>query len=176
MVPEAPLEPSGNGLAPAGEGWFVLNVRDARWQTGAFGAYTSFEAEDRRFDQFGINLSVLQPGQPSSMYHREDTQEGFLVLGGECLLLIEGEERRLKAWDFVHCPPWTEHIFVGAGDGPCTLIGVGARPTKSVVYPESELAQRYGAGVEQETSAPREAYAAFDRDVDAPFRDEWLPG
>ena len=90
------------------------------------------------------------------------TQEDFLVLSGECLLLIEGEERRLKAWDFVHCPNWTEHIFVGAGNGPCLVLGVGARRKgRGIRYPVNALALKYGAGVEIETSDPKEAYARF---------------
>jgi len=94
----------------------VLNAREAKWLDGAYGAYARFEGEPR-FQQLGFNIGVLRPGQPSSMYHGEDGQEDFLVLSGECLLLIEAEERRLGQWDFVHCPAWTEHVFVGAGDG-----------------------------------------------------------
>src|SRR5215211_448119 len=126
MVPQAPLEPADAGLVPQGDGWFVLNARDARWLDGDFGSYTRFEG-DARFPQLGINIGVLQPGQPSCMYHGEDAQEDFLVLSGSCLLLIEGEERQLRAWDFVHCSAWTEHVFVGAGDGPCAILAVGAR-------------------------------------------------
>ena len=127
MVPEAPLEETEHGVRPAGEGWFVLNVRDARWFRASSASYTMLDREERRFDRLGIGIGVLQPGRPGGMYHGEDAQEDFLVLSGECLLIVEGEERRLKAWDFVHCPPWTEHIFVGAGDGPCVVLGVGAR-------------------------------------------------
>ena len=174
MAPEAPLEQTESGSAPKGDGWFVLNAGDARWRDGHFGAYTRFEG-DARFSQVGLNIGVLQPGQPSCMYHGEDEQEDFLVLAGECLLLIEGEERRLKQWDFVHCPPWTEHVFVGAGDGPCTLLAVGTRRKDGVVYPESELAQRHHAGVERETREPDEAYAGITPDVAVEFRDDWLP-
>jgi uncharacterized cupin superfamily protein len=176
VVPEAPLEPAGQGRAPGGPGWFVLNARDARWREGAFGAFTPFEAEgELRFPQVGINIAVLQPGEPSCLYHREDAQEDFLVLYGECLLLIEGEERRLKAWDFVHCPAWTEHVFVGAGEGPCALVGVGSRAVGAVVYPVSELAQRHRAGAATETDKPQEAYADFPGDTEVACRDEWLP-
>ena len=115
VVPEAPLERAENGLAPVGEGWFVLNARDARWFESELGFYVQFESENARFDQVGIGLGILRPGEPGALYHGEDAQEDFLVLSGECRLLIEGEERLLKAWDFVHCPNWTEHIFVGAG-------------------------------------------------------------
>jgi len=114
VVPEAPLRKTDAGLVPEGEGWFVVNAREALWKTGDYGAYTRFDG-DARFPQIGINIGVLQPGQPACMYHGEEDQEGFLVLSGECLLLVEGEERRLRAWDFFHCPPWTEHVFVGAG-------------------------------------------------------------
>jgi len=175
VVPEAPLESTESGLVPRGEGWFVLNAREARWQEGAFGAYTRFEG-DARFPQVGINLSVLAPGQPSCMYHGEDEQEDFLVLQGECLLLIEGEERPLKAWDFVHCPAWTEHVFVGAGEGPCAILAVGTRTNKGVVYPVSELAQRHGAGVAKTTPDPDVAYAGNAEDVPVAFREGWLPG
>ncbi len=93
-------------------------------------------------------MTVLEPGQ-SSVYHAETNQEAFLVLAGECRLLVEGEERRLRAWDFFHSPPWTEHAFVGAGDGPCVILMVGAHSGPDVRYPVSELAARYGASVER---------------------------
>jgi uncharacterized cupin superfamily protein len=174
MVPEAPLEPAGRGLAPKGEGWFVLNAHEARWLDGDFGAYTRFEG-DARFPQIGINIGVLQPGQPACMYHGEDEQEDFLVLSGECLLLIEGQERRLKAWDFVHCPAWTEHVFVGAGDGPCAVLAIGSRTGKGVVYPAAEFAQRHNAAVAQETREASEAYADIKEDVDKAYQEGWLP-
>lgn len=175
VIPKSSLEPGEGGLAPAGSGWFVLNVRDARWLDGRFGAYTRFEG-DERFPKLGFNIGVLQPGQPACMYHGEDEQEDFLVLCGECLLLVEGTEQRLKAWDFVHCPPWTEHVFVGAGDGPCTVLAVGTRLGGDVVYPASELAQQHQAGVRQETREPAQAYADVPPDTPTRFRDEWLPG
>jgi uncharacterized cupin superfamily protein len=153
----------------------VLNAREASWLDGDFGAYTRFEGA-ARFPEIGLNIGVLAPGQPACMYHGEDVQEDFLVLSGECLLLIEGEERPLKAWDFVHCPPWTEHVFVGAGDGPCAILAVGGRGGDAVIYPASELAQRHGAGVQQTTSEPDEAYAANKPDVAIEYRDGWLAG
>jgi uncharacterized cupin superfamily protein len=148
---------------------------DARWLDGRFGAYTRFEG-DARFPQVGFNIGVLAPGQPSCMYHGENEQEDFLVLSGECLLLIEGEERKLRQWDFVHCPAWTEHVFVGAGDGPCALLAVGSRLTDDVVYPDSELAKSHRAGVEQETRDPAQAYAGTAPDVPTEFNPDWLPG
>lgn len=175
MVPEAPLVPADSGHVPSAEGWFVLNATDARWLGGHFGAYTRFEGPDARFPKVGVNIGVLAPGQAACMYHREDEQEDFLVLAGECLLLVEGEERSLKAWDFVHCPAWTDHVFVGAGSGPCTILAVGTRGGGDVVYPVSDLARRHGAGVETETTKPEEAYAAFAPDQPVRFRSEWLP-
>jgi uncharacterized cupin superfamily protein len=174
VVPEAQLERTDAGRAPKGEGWFVVNARDARWAEGEFGAFTRFEGEPR-FSQLGIHLNVLAPGQPACMYHGENEQEDFLVLSGECLLLIEGEERPLKAWDFVHCPPCTEHVFVGAGDGPCLVLAVGTRTGGDVVYPASDLAQHHGAGVDAETKEPDEAYARFKPDAEVRYRDGWLP-
>jgi uncharacterized cupin superfamily protein len=174
MVPEAKLERTDGGLVPVGEGWFVLGARDARWLDGDFGAFTRFEG-DKRFPQIGINIGVLAPEQPACMYHGEDEQEDFLVLAGECLLLIEGEERSLKAWDFVHCPAWTNHVFVGAGDGPCAILAIGSRSGGDVIYPRSELARRHRAGVETETGDPDQAYAGARPDAAVGYRDGWLP-
>ena len=164
-MPEAPLEDSGSGLAPAGEGWFVVNVRDAQWLTSEggekkpSGSECTFESAGAEFAEVGIRLHVLSPGEPNGLYHAESQQEDFLVLSGECILLVEGEERRLQAWDFVHCPAGTEHIFVGAGQVPCTILMTGSRTGDwSVRYPVSELAARHDASVHEETSDPRQAY------------------
>src|SRR5271155_4958118 len=163
MVPEASLKSVEGGLVPDGAGWFVLNAQAAKWLDGRFGAYTRFEG-DARFPSLGFNIGVLQPGQPACMYRGQDEQEVFLILAGECLLLIEGQERPLKPWDFVPCPAWTEHVFVGAGEGPCTMLAVGTRLGGDVVYPTSELAQRHGAGVQSETRDPKQAYAGLEPD------------
>lgn len=120
---------------PEGDGWFVVNARDARWHADDVSRFATFEGE-RRFADFGFNLNVVEPGGPNGTYHGEDGQEDFLVLSGECLLIVEGQERRLRPWDFVHCPPWTEHIFVGAGDGPCLILMVGARRADALDLPD----------------------------------------
>ena len=148
--------------------WFVVNARDTAWQRHeTFGAGCSFESREAPFHQLGINISVVQPGEPLCLYHRESNQEDFLVLLGECRLLVEGEERSLQAWDFFHCPAGVDHVFVGAGDGPCAILAVGARSDdEEIVYPVSELAARYGASVEFETPSPKEAYARYERSVD----------
>ena len=164
MVPEAPLEQTDAGLVPNGEGWYVVNAKESRWlEHDAFGSGTTFEGEPR-FQQLGINISVLEPGQPLCLYHRENAQEDFLVLWGEGRLLVEEQERPLKQWDFVHCPPETNHVIVGAGAGTCGVLAVGFRPPdEALMYPASELAAKYGASAEQETPDPREAYARFER-------------
>jgi uncharacterized cupin superfamily protein len=171
MVPEARLEQREAGLEAVTEGWFVLNVRDGPWVTSEdLTDAAIFEGGDYEFPQVGFTLGVLKPGKPSGLYHREANQENFLVLSGECLLIIEGEERPLKAWDFVHCPPETNHVLVGAGDGPCLVFMTGARetwPEKGIVFPRSEVALRHNAGVEEETTLPAEAYASYRR---------WAPG
>ena len=164
-MPAARLADSGSGLAPASDGWFVVNVRDTAWITSdTTGSACVFESQEHSFPQVGVNLSVLGPGEPSALYHAESQQEAFLVLSGACRLLVEGEERLLGRWDFFHCPAGTEHIFVGAGDGPCVILMVGARTKdEQLRYPVSELAARYGASAEQETTDPRQAYAKFER-------------
>jgi uncharacterized cupin superfamily protein len=165
MRDEAKLEPGRGGLVPATEGWFVVNVGDTAWRSDPyFGSDCRFESESHRFRDVGINISVLQPGQRNCYYHSEQADEHFLVLHGECLLLVEGEQRRLGAWDFVHCAPGTEHVFVGAGDSPCAILMVGDRvEQEKIQFPRSELALRHGAGVDVETNSPDEAYAAFER-------------
>jgi uncharacterized cupin superfamily protein len=163
-VPEAPLHDGGSGLAPTGEGWFVVNARDAQWWTSdAFGSTCAFEGREAFFTQLGFRLKVLEPGQPNCLYHSEALQEAFLVLSGECRLLVDGEDRLLRAWDFFHCPPGTEHVFVGAGEGPCVILMAGARAEEEGLdYPVSELASRYGASAEERTPDPEVAYARFD--------------
>jgi len=168
-VPETPLEDAGSGLVPAGEGWFVVNVRDAQWQTAENserkppGSDCRFESREFPFSQLGLKIRVLEPGQPNGLYHAENQQEAFLVLSGECRLLVEEQERLLQQWDFVHCPPGTHHIFVGAGDGPCAILMVGARlEHEELHYPVSELAARYGASVEEETTDFEQVYPRFE--------------
>jgi uncharacterized cupin superfamily protein len=164
-VPEARLEDSGSGLAPASDGWFVVNVRDTQWvTTKTFGSGCNFESREFFFPQLGFNISVLEPGEPNCLYHSESQQEAFLVLSGECKLLVDGEERLLRAWDFFHCPAGTQHVFVGAGDGPCAILMAGVRTEdEKLLYPVSELAERYGASAEEETPDPQTAYARFER-------------
>jgi uncharacterized cupin superfamily protein len=167
-VPEAEHEDLGSGLAPVSEGWFVVNVRDAEWWfSERRGATCNFESEYREppveFAQLGINVTVLEPGQ-TGLYHAESDQEAFLVLSGECRLLVEGEERLLRPWDFFHSPPWTEHAFVGAGDGPSVILMAGARSEDMQGrYPVSELAAHYGASAEEETTDAKQAYAGVER-------------
>lgn len=160
---EARLEGEKSGRVPVGDGWFVVNVADTAWlDHETLGSMCIFEGPQAPFAGLGINLHVLLPGQPNGMVHREEIQEDFLLLAGECLLLVEEQERRLVAWDFVHCPPGTTHIFVGAGDGPCILLLTSPRvPGHAIHYPVSELALRHGAGVRTATDAPREAYAGL---------------
>ncbi|HVS84438.1 MAG TPA: cupin domain-containing protein [Gaiellaceae bacterium] len=187
MSGEAPLEDVGSGLAPVGPGWFVVNAAEAAWvRNQAFGWRCVFasdprvlrdrpDVEPRMFEQVGIALAVLEPGKPTGLYHAESAQEDFLVLAGECLLLVEGEERRLRRWDFVHFPPGTAHTLVGLPGEPCVVLMVGARfEGKTLLYPRSELALRHGAGVEEETPSPHEAYAPYPHW--APGRPDEVPG
>ncbi len=179
MLPEAHLDPTQHGLLPTGDGWFVLNARDAQWFYGP-GRSAIVELEgDGDFSQFGVNLSVLEPGVPMAMYHWEADQEDFLVLSGEALLIVEGEERPLRQWDLVHCPAGTKHAIVGAGEAPCLVLAVGAREHQPGPdwggYSVDGAAQRHGAGVEQETTDQHVAYARFTKRKPTRYRDGWLP-
>lgn len=158
-MPEAKFANQREGRAPRGEGWYVLNAREALWgHSEALGSYCTFEGS-ARFPEVGFNVNVLQPGQTNAMYHAEDAQEGFLVLRGECLLIVEDEKRRLGRWDFFHCPPGTAHTLVAKGRRPCVFVAFGARREgRAVRYPVAEVAQAHNAGVERETSSIRSAY------------------
>lgn len=159
-VTEAPLRMTEAGLIAAETGWFVVNVRDALWtRRPGFGARCTFGEPESGFSQLGINIRVLRPGEPNGLYHRDSHQEDFLVLSGACVVLVEGEERELQAWDFVHCPPNTEHIFVGSGEGPCVILMAGSRSGEDrLVYPISTLAQKYGASAKTTTTSSAVAY------------------
>lgn len=159
LIPEAKLKQTDYGLVPEGAGWYILNPQKSQWHKNEkFGQCCTFEG-DQRFQQYGMNIHVLQPGQPNCHYHGEEDQENFLVLKGTCRLLIEGEERLLHEWDFVHCPPWTKHVFVGAGSGPCAILMIGGRTGKGVVYPTIDLAKRYKACPSEETHSAEISYA-----------------
>ena len=155
---------------PQTAGWFVLNARDAPWMHNDMRSVVKFGGEgEAHFDELGIGLYWLEPGRPMSMYHHEGGQEDFLVLRGACLLIVEGQERELRAWDLFHCPPRTPHTMVATGDEPALVLAVGARKERgSVYYPRDEAAVRRGAGVEVETGSPPEAYARFSAPVRGP--------
>jgi quercetin dioxygenase-like cupin family protein len=174
-VPEAQLKQTHAGLIPEGEGWFVLNARDVSWiRSEERGQDTDFEG-GQEWTELGFRIQVLASGQ-RSLYHGERGQEDFLVVAGECVLVIEEQERRLKAWDFVHCPPWTKHAFVGAGDGPCVIVMTGSRANGfEVVYAVSDVAARYRASVPEETSKPDDAYARWGPEERSAYREGWLP-
>jgi uncharacterized cupin superfamily protein len=179
MVPESKLEQTEHGLVPQGEGWFVLNMRDAEWRhVEGRGAVCvvgdDFEGE-RQFEQLGVNAFVLKPGEPMAMYHSEGDQEDFLVVAGEAVAVIEGEERQLRAWDFVHCPPATKHVLIGAGSGPCLVIAVGARERDTLDFPVDEVAKRHGASVDAETDDGGQAYARVPPRHPSAYRHGWLP-
>jgi uncharacterized cupin superfamily protein len=174
-VDEAQIDETPYGRYVMSDGWFVLNLTDAlavrNEEKG--GATYPIEGRDAPFREFGANVHVIWPGEPSALYHSEEAQEGFLVLGGECTLVVEEEERPLRQWDYFHSPAGTRHIFVGAGEGPCTILMIGARPeVEHLHYPVSEVAAKHGASVTEETENPDEAYADWPGEF-APTRVPW---
>jgi uncharacterized cupin superfamily protein len=185
VVPEAPLERTEHGLVPKDEGWFVLNARDSRWYyIAGRGAFCDFEGEQKDWTQLGINISRLGPNEAMAMYHWEADQEDFLVVYGEALLVIEGEERQLRQWDFVHCPPDTKHTILGAGEDGCVVVALGAREHQNSPgwggYTADEVARRHDASVEQDTTNPDDAYGPIRERFGAreltPYQEGWLPG
>ena len=160
MSPEATARSTKAGLVHDERGWFVVSAREERWNdTGPFGFYCNFEGK-KPFPQLGVNISVLEPGQAIGAYHREAAQEGFLVLAGECLAIVEGEEVQLRAWDYLHCPPGTDHAVLGAGKGPSVVLAVGRRglPRKGIEYLEDERVPPRSTGRTR-----------------VPYREGWLP-
>ena len=175
MVQEAQLEDTPLCKTPTSDGWFAIHTSEAPWtRTERFGLGASFEGQ-ARFPDIGVHLRVVEPGQPACLYHRETAQENFFVLSGECTLVVEEQERALRAGHFVHCPPGTNHVFVGAGSSPCVILMIGHRPdSQDLCYPVSAAAAKYGASVEKETPDPREAYGEMTREAIPPL---WpLPG
>jgi uncharacterized cupin superfamily protein len=186
VIGKAELERTEEGLVPGGEGWFVVNARDARWRRREGRGHSlpltgwTDEEEATLFPQLGVNVFVLGPGEPIGMYHWEADQEAFLVLAGEALLIVEGQERSLRRWDFVHCPPGAPHMILGAGDEPSVILAVGAREHSGEncnggAYTVDEVALHHGAGVEEETDDPDAAYARFAEPEPTRYQDGWLP-
>ena len=172
---EATSEETPYGRYVTSDGWFVLNLADALAVRNEVkgGATYPLEARAAPFADFGANVRLLQPGQPNALYHSEGVQEGFLVLAGECTLVVEEEERTLRQWDYFHCPAGVRHVIVGAGEGPCAVLMIGARPeVEELHYPASEVAARHGASAAATTDDPDEAYADWPGDYE-PARLPW---
>jgi uncharacterized cupin superfamily protein len=167
---EARIEETATGRQPADDGWFILNLAELGWATvPGGGTWSSFESPAARSPMLGIGVHILWPGDRPGYYHWESEQEGFLVLSGECLAIVEGQERRMGPWDYLHCPPGTAHITIGAGDGPCAIVMVGTRtPGHATRYVVDPTAARHGAAVAVETDSAREAYAERPPIVPAP--------
>jgi uncharacterized cupin superfamily protein len=180
---ESRLAETEHGLVADGEGWYVLNMRDAVWRhadgRGAVCIVGDDFEHERRLAQLGVNPFVLAPGERMAMYHWETDQEAFLVVSGEAVLIVDGEERHLRAWDFVYCPPTTRHVIVGGGTGPCLVIAVGARQhssdADSLGFPVDDVAKRYGASVDEDTMDGGVAYASVPGREPTAYRDGWLP-
>ena len=185
MVPEATLEDNGAGLVPTSAGWFVMNARDGRWfdkpgqgHSIPLTGHDEYEAE-RFFPMLGMSIRIINPGEPSTTYHWETEQEDFLVLSGEGVLIVEGQERPVKQWDFVHCPPETRHAFAGAGDEPCVILCASSRQFQKDgpwgSYCVDEAAARYNASPPEDTQDTDVAYARFAPAREMRYREGLLP-
>jgi uncharacterized cupin superfamily protein len=156
---------------------FVMNVADAPALTHSRRAtIIDPESEDAPWPEIGVNVQIMQPGQPNCRYHSEPVQEDFLVLHGECIVILDGEERPLRQWDFLHCPAGTEHVFVGSGEGPCAVLMIGSRRRDEPHYPVNEVAATYDASVASATDEPAEAYADWSEEPWRPAPNPWPLG
>jgi uncharacterized cupin superfamily protein len=155
---------------------FVMNVADARASSHPRRATViDFETEGEEWPDTGVNIQIMQPGKPNCRYHSEPVQEDFLVLYGECIVILDGEERPLRQWDFVHCPAGTEHVFVGAGDGLCAVLMIGSRREDAADYPVNAVAAKYDASVTTATDEPSEAYADWRKEPTSQTPNPWPP-
>jgi uncharacterized cupin superfamily protein len=153
---------------------FIINVASApALRRPRRATLIDFEPDDAPWPDTGVNIQIMQPGQPNCRYHSEPVQEDFLVLHGECIVILDGEERPMRQWDFLHCPAGTEHVFVGAGDGPCAVLMIGSRREDAAHYPVNETAAKYGASVTEPTDDPAEAYADWRREPRRPTSNPW---
>jgi uncharacterized cupin superfamily protein len=170
---EAKIEETETGHQPADDGWFIINAADIGWFTvEGGGTWCGFGSPQAPSPLLGIGIHILWPGDAPGFYHAESNEEGFLVLSGECIAVVEGEERRMGPWDYLCCPPGTAHITIGAGDGPCAILMVGTRsPDRTIRYIDDPVAARHGHAVAEPTDSPREAYK--DRPPIRPARSPW---
>jgi quercetin dioxygenase-like cupin family protein len=176
---ETGIEQTAEGKVPVDDGWFILNLGSMAWETiPGFGLWRGFDGRpgvDPSGPGIGVHLHVLQPGESNGYYHAEDAQEGFIVISGECVAVVEGKERRMQQWDYLHSPPGTAHITIGAGEQPCAILMFGSPdPSRDVTWIADETAARYGASVAQTTGWDTEAYGDVPPPVPArapqPFR------
>ena len=155
----------------------IINIADAAARSHSRRAtLIEFEPDDDLWPDLGVNVQIMRPGQPNCRYHSEPVQEDFLVLHGECVVILDGDERPLRQWDFVHCPEGTEHVFVGGGEGPCAVLMIGSRLEDAAHYPVSPVAAKYDASVKQETDDPAEAYADWREEPRRPTPNHWPLG
>ena len=166
---EAHIEKTPEGQVPVDGGWFILNLGELAWEAvPGFGVWRDFDGpgHDSNTPGIGVHVHVLQPGEAPGYYHAEEAQEGFIVLSGECIAVVEGQARRMRQWDYLHSPPGTEHITVGAGDEPCAILMFGSPdPSRRVEWLADETAARYGASVARTTSRASEAYGDVPESV-----------
>ena len=178
---ETPLERGDSGLVPAGDGWFVLNVADADWKTGVFGSYTTFEQQER-----GRSADVRADGDErlapraraaALPLPRRGDQEAFLVIKGDAVLIVEEQERQLRAWDLVHTPPWADHVIVGAGDGGLHVAAFGTRlGDVRCVTRAASLRSSTARVSSRRRPTPTSPTRDVPPDVPVQFSPGWLPG
>lgn len=99
---------------------------------------------------FGVNLTMLEPGSQSSLRHWHARQDEFIyVLEGELVLLTEAGEQRLTQGMAAGFPAGRAdgHCLVNRSDRPAVYLEVGDRlPGDGATYPDDDLAARAKPG------------------------------
>ena len=97
---------------------------------------------------FGVNLTHLEPGAASALFHWHELQDEFVfVLEGTATVVFGDEAFELSAGDCMGFKAGTgiAHQVVNRSDAPVSYLEIGDRsPGESGGYPNDDLAAKLG--------------------------------
>ncbi|MEM6616763.1 MAG: cupin domain-containing protein [Pseudomonadota bacterium] len=102
-------------------------------------------------DQYGVNLTKLEPGAQSALRHWQEKEDEFVyILEGEPILIENDGETQLKPGDAAGFKAGVAngHHLVNRTDKPVLYLEIGSRlPAERVRYPDVDLfAEKTDAG------------------------------